>query len=99
MGFQRATLTQAKLRMGLMGPSGSGKTYTSLAIGCALGARVAVIDSERGSASKYAKLFTFDVDGLGDDFGPQRYVDKIHEAERAGYDVLVEDPHRPQRNE
>lgn len=48
------------LRAAVFGPSGSGKTYSSLlmAKGMDVG-EVAVIDSERGSASKYADRFDF----------------------------------------
>lgn len=52
--FQPATKRQAKLRLALDGPSGSGKTYSALAIAAALGERIALIDTEHGSASKYA---------------------------------------------
>ena len=50
--FSKATKTKSKLRMALIGPSGSGKTYTALTVATGLGKRVAVIDTERGSASK-----------------------------------------------
>src|SRR6266704_1307297 len=43
-----------------------------------------------GSASKYADLFSFDTLQL-ETFHPQRYIDAIHEAEQAGYTVLVID--------
>jgi ABC-type dipeptide/oligopeptide/nickel transport system ATPase component len=90
MAFQRATKKQSRLRMGLIGPAGSGKTYTSLALATNLGNRVAVVDTERGSASKYADEFTFDVTELYE-FNPQNYINAIHEAEAYGYDVLVID--------
>ena len=90
MAFQKATKKQARLRLALIGPSGSGKTYTALRTATALGKRVAVIDSERGSASKYASLFDFDTMDL-EHFAPKSYVAAINEAEKAGYDVLVID--------
>jgi hypothetical protein len=52
--FEPATREQAKARIALAGPSGSGKTMTALYIASALGDKIAVIDTERGSASKYA---------------------------------------------
>lgn len=90
--FQKATKRQAKLRLALAGPSGSGKTYTSLLVASALAGegRVAFIDSERGSASKYADRFDFDVLELTT-FSPETYVDAIHAAEEAGYPVIVVD--------
>ena len=64
--FQKATKKQAKLRAALFGPSGSGKTYTSLRIATGLGGKIAVIDTERRSASKYSDRFEFDVCELTD---------------------------------
>lgn len=90
MGFKKATKKQTWLRLGLIGPSGSGKTYTALNLAKHLGNKIAVIDTEHGSASKYADLFEFDVMEL-DSFHPQRYIDGIHEAQAAGYDVLIID--------
>ncbi len=90
MQFKKATKSQARARIALIGPSGSGKTYTALALGTHLGARVAVIDTERGSASKYAGEFEFDVLEL-EDFNPQSYVDAIRAATVAGFDVLIID--------
>lgn len=90
MGFKKATKKQAWLRLALIGPSGSGKTYTALNLAKHLGNKIAVIDTEHGSASKYADIFEFDVMEL-DSFHPQRYIDGIHEAQAAGYDVLIID--------
>lgn len=92
MAFKKATKFASKLRLALAGPSGSGKTYTALTLATALagGGEVAVIDTERGSASKYADLFTFDVQEL-ESFHPNNYINAIHEAEQAGYAVLVID--------
>lgn len=91
-GFTRATKHAAKLRMALAGPSGSGKTYSALAIATALaeGQPVAVVDTEHGSASKYADLFEFDVLEL-ESFHPQKYIDAIRDAESGGYGVIVFD--------
>lgn len=90
MGFQKATKKQAKARIGIIGPSGSGKTYTALKIASGLGGKIAVIDTEHGSASKYADEFEFDVLEL-DTYHPQKYIDGIIEAGKAGYDVLIID--------
>ena len=88
--FTKATKRRAKLRMAIIGPAGSGKTYTALTLARHLGERVAVIDTERGSASKYADLFGFDVLEL-DQFSPQTYVQAVEAAGQSGYDVLVVD--------
>lgn len=88
--FHKATKQQSKLRLALIGTSGSGKTFTALNIGQHLGEKVAVIDTERGSASKYADLFEFDVLEL-DSFSPLTYVEALKAAEAAGYDVIIVD--------
>ena len=88
--FGRATKFDSKLRLALTGPSGSGKTYSALSIASAMGGRIALIDTERGSASKYADLFEFDILEL-ESFHPQRYIEAIKEAEHEGYDTLIID--------
>lgn len=87
--FKKATKAAAKLRLALIGPSGSGKTYTALKIATSLGKRVAVIDTERGSAAKYADEFSFDVVEL-ERFEPLAYCDLIV-AGAEQYDVIVID--------
>ncbi|SRR5216683_1325335 len=90
--FKPAVKHESKARIAIAGPSGSGKTYTSLLLASALAGDggVAVLDTERGSASKYADLFNFSVIEL-DNFHPNNFIDIIHEAERAGFGVLVID--------
>lgn len=91
MQFKKATKQQAKARVAIAGPSGAGKTYTALALATAIGSRVAVIDTEHGSASKYAgEPFEFDVLELSD-FHPRAYIEAVRAAEAAGYDALVID--------
>lgn len=91
--FHKAVKTEAKLRLAIAGPSGSGKTYTALSIGAALanGGRVAVLDTEHGSASKYADLFDFDVLNESAPFHPDKVTGAIQAAAGAGYDVLILD--------
>lgn len=88
--FHPATRTASKARIALAGPSGSGKTYTALAFAHTLGERVAVIDTERGSASKYAGLNGWAFDTVTpDSFSPDSLVALLGEA--AEYDVVVVD--------
>ena len=91
--FRPAIKREAKLRLAIAGPSGSGKTYTALALATALAeeGRVAVIDTEHGSASKYADIFDFDVVNFGAPFHPDRFVEAIQTAEGSGYDVIIID--------
>ena len=88
--FKKATKEKSKLRMAIIAPSGGGKTYTALAIATAMGKRIAVIDTERGSAAKYSKEFAFDVLEL-ESFSPTNYIMSIKAAEAEGYDVLIID--------
>lgn len=96
--FKPAQKTQSKLRMTIDGPAGSGKTYTALRFAHALanGGQIAFIDTERGSASKYAGdapdgiPWKFDVLELIQ-FSPEKYTEAILVAGRAGYSVLVID--------
>jgi DNA polymerase III delta prime subunit len=97
--FTPATRRAARLRLGLIGPAGSGKTYTALCLAHALGGRVALIDTEHGSASKYALPpggtpgqdgFPFDVLELAS-FNPQTYIDALQAAQQAGYDTVIID--------
>ncbi len=89
--FKQATKIESKLRLAIIGPSGSGKTYTALAIGTALGGSVAVVDTEHGSASKYADLFPFDVAEMHAPFQVQKFITAILEAEKAGYHTVILD--------
>lgn len=88
--FKKAVKSQAKARIGIIGPSGSGKTYTALKIASVLGKKIAVIDTEHGSASKYADEFEFDVCELNN-YDPRHYVKAIQVAGQAGYDVIIID--------
>lgn len=92
MQFQKATKKRSKARIALDGPSGAGKTYTALiaATVMAEGGKIAVIDTERGSASLYADKFEFDVLEL-DNFDPRQYIEAIEAAEKTGYSVIVID--------
>jgi ABC-type dipeptide/oligopeptide/nickel transport system ATPase component len=88
--FARATKKAAKGRVAIDGPSGSGKTYTALTIATVLGDRIAVIDTEHGSASKYADLFEFDTLHLHR-YSPQILIDALAAAADAGFQVVVID--------
>jgi hypothetical protein len=88
--FKKATKKQLKARIALAGPAGSGKTYSALSIATGLGKKIAVVDTERESASLYSDIFDFDVCPL-ETGHPQKYIDAIEEAGKAGYDVLIID--------
>lgn len=88
--IKQASKKESKLRLALMGPAGSGKTFTSLSIASELG-KVLVVDTERGSASKYAGTFPeFDVIEL-DTFAPEMFIEAIKLGEQHGYQTIVLD--------
>lgn len=91
MKFQKAQRKKAKLRLALTGPSGSGKTYGALKVATGLGGKIAVIDTERGSASLYSHIADFDVLELDPPYTPERFLDAMQEAEAAGYETLIID--------
>ncbi|OGB47751.1 MAG: hypothetical protein A3F76_08220 [Burkholderiales bacterium RIFCSPLOWO2_12_FULL_65_40] len=90
LAFKKATKAQAKLRAAIFGPSGAGKTFTALRIASGMGKPIAFIDTERGSASKYADRFEFDVLEL-EEKTIAGYVAAIAAAAKAEYPVLVID--------
>lgn len=97
--FKKAVRSESKLRLALEGISGSGKTYSALRLAKGLGGKIAVVDTERGSASLYSGLPgipEFDVLELTDSFSPEVYVDAIHAAEEAGYNVIILDSITPE---
>lgn len=92
--FKKAVRSASKLRLAISGASGSGKTYSALLLAKGIGGRIAVIDTERGSASLYADMEgmpEFDVLELDAPFSPERYAEAIAAAESAGYDILIID--------
>jgi hypothetical protein len=94
--FKKAERKQSKLRLAICGCSGSGKSYSALQIAKGLCSndsnnKIAVIDTESGSSELYSHLANFDVAILTPPFTPQRYIDLIHAAEKAGYSTLIID--------
>ncbi|MFF5206156.1 ATP-binding protein [Streptosporangium sp. NPDC000396] len=88
--FTTATKERAKARIALIGPTGSGKTYTALVTATGLGERIALVDTEHGSAAKYADEFAFDTLPLTA-FQPTTLVDVLAVAAHDGYDVMIVD--------
>ena len=94
MQFKKADKKASKLRCSIFGPSGAGKTFTSLRIAngfkSATNGKIAFIDSERGSASKYADRFDFDVLEL-ERKAIADYIQAIKLASENGYNILIID--------
>jgi hypothetical protein len=87
--FQQAVKRASKGRAALIGPAGSGKSYTMLKLAQALarGGKIAAVDTEHGSLSKYADQFGFDVVELTS-FAPQHFLEALREAAAGGYAVF-----------
>lgn len=91
--FEPATKEQVKARVALAGPSGSGKTWTALVTARALAGpngRIAVVDTERRSASLYANEFAFSALNMHT-YDPRDLVKALAAAAKAGFDVVVID--------
>lgn len=93
----------ARLVVGMAGISGSGKTYTALQLAWGLAgldaSKVGMLDTENRRGSLYAdalkdangNVHQFMIGDLYAPFSPQRYIDAIHEFQKAGVEVLVID--------
>ncbi|OZN25287.1 AAA family ATPase [Actinobacillus seminis] len=91
MQFQKAERKKSKLRLALTGPSGSGKTYGALLTAKGIGGRIAVIDTEKGSASLYSDIVDFDVLELSAPYTPERYRQAVQLAVNNGFNVIIID--------
>lgn len=92
--FQRAERSQRKVKLGLQGPSGSGKTLGALALATQIvgpNGRIALADTEAGSASLYASQYTFDTVGITPPYLSKKYEDAIADAVSEGYDLIIID--------
>lgn len=92
--IEKAERIKSKLRLGIAGPSGAGKTYSSLKLAKGLigeGGRICIIDTENGSADLYAHLFDYDIIKIKENYAPKNYIEAIHAAEEAAYDVIIID--------
>lgn len=85
-----------KLNLALWGPAGAGKTYTGLAIAHQLGERVAVVDTEHLASTLYRDRFPAAFAALNPPFAPERFIEALHDAEQAGFDVLMIDSLSPE---
>lgn len=94
MELKRATRKQVKLRLNISAPSGAGKTYSALKMAkglCGDWSKIAVIDTENGSASLYSNLGEFNVLDLAAPFTPEKYIEAIKTCESAGMEVIILD--------
>lgn len=93
MTLRKATRQKAKIRLGLSAVSGGGKTYSALLIASGMTSwdKIAIIDTENGSADLYSHLGDYNVLTLSAPFTPERYIEAITQCEKAGMEVLIID--------
>lgn len=93
MELRQATRKKAKIRLGLSAVSGGGKTYSALLIARGLSSsweKVAIIDTENGSADLYSHLGNYNVITL-DNHSPEDYITAITTCEKAGMETIITD--------
>lgn len=94
MQLKRATRKQVKLKVGFSGASGFGKTYSALLMAYGVTgdwSKIAVIDTENGSADLYANLGEYNTLTLAPPFSPERYIEAINQCEAAGIELIIID--------
>lgn len=94
MSFEAVQWQPVPLRIGLSGPTGSGKTKSGLelAAGITGGHPFAFLDTERGRGRHYVKRYPMiRYDQLEPPFTPQRYLEKMREAAKAGFPLVLVD--------
>jgi hypothetical protein len=92
--LKKAQRKQVKLRLNLSAPSGAGKTYSALLMAKGIvgeWAKIAVIDTENGSASLYDHLGEFNVIDLQPPFSPERYIEAIDACINGGIECIIID--------
>jgi hypothetical protein len=95
MQLRKSERKQAKIKLALQGSAGSGKTYSSLLLANGLTnedfSKVAIIDTENGSADLYAHLGQYNVLSLKPPFTPEKYIEAINICLKANMEVIILD--------
>ncbi len=94
MQLQKATRKKQHLTLNLSGPAGSGKTFSALLLAHGLVGdwnKIAIIDTENGSASLYSHLGPFNTLDLQPPFTPERYIEAIDTCIKAGMECIILD--------
>ena len=94
MNLQKAHKQRVKLRIGISSPSGFGKTYSALLLAFGMTqdwTKIAVIDTENGSANLYAELGDYNTLNLEAPYSPERYIEALRACEKASMEVVIID--------
>lgn len=94
MQLRQSERKQAKIKLAIQGCAGSGKTYSSLLLAFGITnnwQKIAVIDSENGSADLYAHLGSYNVLNINNNYSPENYMEAIAICEKAGMEVIIID--------
>lgn len=95
MQLRKSERKKAKIKMALQGSAGAGKSFSALLLAQGLTdnklEKVAVIDTENGSADLYAHLGSYNVLTLKPPYTPESYIKAIKVCEDAGMEVIILD--------
>ena len=94
MNIQKAQKQKVKLRIGISSPSGFGKTYSALLMAFGMTqdwSKIAVIDTENGSANLYAEMGEYNTLNLEAPYSPERYIEAVKTCEKASMEVIIID--------
>ena len=98
LNLRKSSKKQAKIKLALAGCAGSGKTYSSLLLAYGMTNnwnKIAIIDTENGSADLYSHLGNYNVLGLQSPFMPENYIKAIEICESAKMEVIIIDSISP----
>jgi hypothetical protein len=94
MQLNKAARNRCKIKMAIQGASGSGKTYSALLLAYGLTgnwSKIAVIDTENGSANLYADLGEYSVLNLTSPYTPEVYSEALDLIAKNGFECIVID--------
>lgn len=94
MQLRKATRQKSFMRLNISGPAGAGKTMSALLMAFGLiddWEKIAVVDSENGSASLYDHLGPYNVVDIEPPFTPERYIEAIEACLKAGMECIILD--------
>lgn len=94
MQLRKATRQKAYLKLNLSAPSGAGKTMSALLMAYGLTddwSKIAIIDTENGSADLYSHLGAYNTLPLEAPYSPERYIQAIDACVSAGMECVIID--------